>query len=84
MPGLSKFAFAAVAILFAAQTLFHAPAHARGTGTHVNDAKYYGPVYGWRYSPPPAKAAVEHTCSWTTVRAVRNGHSVMRRMKRCD
>ena len=59
-------------------------AHARGTGRHANDAKYYGPVYGWRYYPPPPATAVpEPACRWTAARIVRNGHTVTRRVRRC-
>jgi hypothetical protein len=63
--------------------LLSAAAQARGVGTHANDAKYYGPVYGWRYFPPPAAAATEPACGWTSVRVVRNGHSTTRRVRRC-
>lgn len=78
MSGFSK--LIAVIALFAAACVV--PAFARGTGTHVNEAKYYGPVYGWRYSPPPA-AALEPACAWAKVHVVRNGHGVTRRVRRC-
>lgn len=76
--------FAAVALIVAAfsASTFPSSAFARGPGTHANDAKFYGPVYGWRYSPPPA-SAVEPVCTWNTVRVVRNGHPVTRRVRRC-
>jgi hypothetical protein len=79
MSGFSK--LIAVIALFAAAC--SVPAFARGAGTHVNDAKYYGPVYGWRYSPPPT-AASEPACAWTEVRAVRNGQAVTRHVRRCS
>lgn len=59
------------------------PADARGPGTHTNDAKFYGPVYGWRYSPPPA-VAPEPVCTWATVRVVRNGQPVTQRVRQCS
>ena len=62
---------------------FSVAAHARGPGTHVNDAKYYGPVYGWRYYPPPAAAASDPTCAWTVVHVMRNGQPITRRVRRC-
>jgi len=71
--------FAALALLTVIPT---GSALARSAGSHINDAKFYGPVYGWRYSPPPAQAA-EPVCTWATVRAVRNGHSVTRRVRNC-
>ncbi len=58
-------------------------AYARGPGARPNDAKYYGPVYGWRYYPPPA-AVPEPVCSWTQVRVMRNGHAVTRRVRQCS
>jgi hypothetical protein len=79
MSGFPKL-FAIVALSSAALSV---PAQARGPGTHVNDAKYYGPVYGWRYSPPPAVAS-EPVCTLVTARAVRNGHSVTRRVRKCS
>jgi hypothetical protein len=78
MSGFSRL-FAIVALFVAALST---TAQARGLGTHANDAKYYGPVYGWRYFPPPA-AAPESACGWTTVRVGRNGHPVTRRVRRC-
>jgi hypothetical protein len=71
----------AMIALFAAA--WSAPACARGTGHNINGAKYYGPVYGWRYYPPPAQA-VEPACNWTMVRTLRNGHSVTRRVRHCS
>jgi hypothetical protein len=71
----------AMIALFAAA--LSAPASARGTGHNINGAKYYGPVYGWRYSPPPARA-MEPACNWTTVRASRDGHSITKRVRRCS
>ena len=71
--------FAAMALVAAASA---GSAHARGAGTHINDAKYYGPVYGWRYSPPPA-AAAEPVCTWTTERVMREGRVVTRRFRNC-
>lgn len=79
MSAFPKLKFTAVAVLLAAS----APAYARGPGTHVNDAKYYGPVYGWRYSPPPPTATSEPACTWATVRVMRGGHAVTRRVRRC-
>jgi hypothetical protein len=78
---MSKFAkfFAALALLAAVST---GTAQARGAGTHINDAKYYGPVYGWRYSPPPA-VTPEPVCTWTKERVMREGRPVVRRVKRC-
>lgn len=58
-------------------------AHARGPGMRLNDARYYGPVYGWRYYPPPA-AVPEPACTWTPMRVVRNGHPTVRRVRRCQ
>jgi hypothetical protein len=78
MSGFSKL-FTIIVLFVAALS---ASAQARGFGTHANDAKYYGPVYGWRYYPPPA-AAPEPVCGWATVRVVRNGHHVRRRVQRC-
>jgi hypothetical protein len=70
-----------IAMIFVFAAALSVPALA--SGMHVNEAKYYGPVYGWRYSPPPARA-IEPACNWTTVRAVRNGHSITRRVRRCS
>lgn len=78
MSKLAKF-FAVLALIAAASA---GMAHARGAGTHINDAKYYGPVYGWRYSPPPA-AAPEPVCTWTKERVMRQGRVVTRRFRNC-
>jgi hypothetical protein len=74
--------FVAIAAFIAMALSMSMPVHARGTGTHVNDAKYYGPVYGWRYSPPPA-ASPEPACRRAIVPVVRNGHRVTWRVRQC-
>ena len=79
---MSKFSELFV-IVSLSTVLLSAAAQARGVGTRANDAKYYGPVYGWRYFPPPPAAAAEPACGWTSVRTVRNGHSTTRRVRRC-
>lgn len=71
--------FAALALIAVVSA---GPAHARGPGNHINEAKYYGPVYGWRYSPPPA-AAPEPVCTWTQERVMRDGRAVVRRVRNC-
>ena len=68
-----------IAIIALTAAAFSTPASARGART--NDAKFYGPVYGWRYSPPPARA-MEPVCSWTMVRATHNGRA--RRVRHCS
>jgi hypothetical protein len=71
--------FAALVLLAVASA---GTVHARGAGTHINEAKFYGPVYGWRYSPPPA-AAPKPVCIWTTERVMRQGRVVTRRFRNC-
>ena len=78
MSKLAKF-FTALVLIAAASA---GTAYARGAGTHVNDAKFYGPVYGWRYSPPPA-AAPEPVYTWTKERVMRDGRAVTRRVRNC-
>lgn len=78
---MSKFAkYITVIVLFG--VVLSVAVHARGPGTRPNDAKYYGPVYGWRYYPPPA-AAPEPVCSWTQERVMRGGRAVTRRVRNC-
>ena len=79
MSGFSKF-FVIIALFI---TAFSVTAQARGAGTHTYDARYYGPVYGWRYYPPPAAAVREPACRWTSRRVVRNGHPLVWRVRRC-
>ena len=65
MSGFSKI-LAIIALVLAALS---SSAQARGPGTHANDAKFYGPVYGWRYSPPPAAASAYMTLNGPSARA---------------